>query len=166
MKKILFALALFAVSILFTACPYSAEFPLDTPKEKIDNILLGKWVEKNAINKDNPPFYIISKVDESSYKFEKNDYDPNEKKYKQTAYTGHFTKIGNTNFLNLKNPDDGKFYFHKIELSADKKDFTLFEVTDNIDEKFANAAEMRKFFEKHKDLSFFYNKDEKIYAKK
>ncbi|MCS6796862.1 MAG: hypothetical protein RMJ97_02165 [Raineya sp.] len=166
MKKTWFSLVVLAVLFLFTACPYSADFPLDEPKDKVDNALLGKWTEQVSLNADTPPFYVISKLDDKTYNFEKNDYNVNEKKYKQTNYTGHFTRIGNVNFLNLKNPDDNKYYFHRLDLSADKKEFTLFEVTDNIDEKFTNPADMRKFFEKHKDLSFFYNKDEKKYIKK
>jgi hypothetical protein len=42
----------------------------------------------------------------------------------------------------------------------------IYEVTDNIDETFSNATDLKAFFEKHKDLSFFYNKDEKKYKKK
>jgi hypothetical protein len=67
-------------------------------------------------------------------------------------------------FLNLKKQDDDKFYFYKVELT-DKQNFVMHEVTDNIDEKFNTANELKAFFEKHKDLSFFYNKDEKKYKK-
>jgi hypothetical protein len=74
--------------------------------------------------------------------------------------------MGTVNFLNLKEESDSKYSFFKIELSEDKKQMVIYEVTDNIDETFSNAGDLKAFFDQHKDLSFFYNKDEKKYKKK
>lgn len=149
---------------ILTACPYSAEFPLDAPNEKTRAMLMGKWVEDGS--QENPSFYMITKASDNTYKFEKNEYSSSDKKYNKTTYTGHITKIGNIDFLNLMDNNDNKYYFHKIELKkGEKPQLVIFEVTDNIDEKFSNGAEMKAFFEKHKDLSFFYNRDEKKYNK-
>ena len=41
----------------------------------------------------------------------------------------------------------------------------LLPVTENIDEKFTSSAELKKFIEKNKSLSFFYDKDENSFIK-
>jgi predicted small lipoprotein YifL len=164
MKKLISFSMMLAMLFVLTACPYSADFPLDAPNDKINTDYLGTWVEEGGF--ENPPFYVITKLSDKTYQFEKNEYNSSDKKYTQTKYTGHFTKMGTISFLNLKDANDNKYYFHKVELSPDKKQFTIYEVTDNIDEKFNSAAELRAFVDKYKDLSFFYNKDEKKYKKK
>lgn len=168
MKKLInrsfILLTLTGFLFLLTACPYSAEFPLDNPNQNIMSDLMGKWVEDGS--SENPTYFMISKKSGQEYKFDKYEYKSSEKKYESTPYIAHFTKIGNIDFLNLKDEKEGKYYFYKFEFGAGKKDLTLFEVTDNIDEKFGSSAEMKAFFDKYKDLSFFYNKDEKKYNKK
>jgi len=150
--------------ILFlTGCPYSADVPLDEATEKVNNDYMGKWVKKSSLSEDNPKYYMVSKKDATHYVFEEYNYSSNDKKYNKDMYVGHTTTIGNVVFLNLEK--DGKYYFYKIVLTSDKKNFTLFEVTDNIDEKFLKSSELKAFFDKYKDLSFFYNKDEEKYEK-
>jgi uncharacterized membrane protein YkgB len=41
----------------------------------------------------------------------------------------------------------------------------LYELTDNIDEKFTESQKLKEFVKKNMHLSFFYNKDEKKYVK-
>jgi hypothetical protein len=41
----------------------------------------------------------------------------------------------------------------------------LYEVTDNIDEEFESAAELKAYIAKYKDLSFFYEKSTLQYYK-
>lgn len=162
-KKLIFV-ALLPMLFLLTACPYSAEFPLDSAKQKIDNKYIAKWVEDGAATgekkNENPNFFLISNAGDNKYKFEKNDYNSDEKTYKKENFIGYFTPVGKVNFLNLQKEGETNFYFYKIELSADGKSFQMFEVTDNISEKFEDAQKMRAFFEKYKDLSFFYNNKE------
>lgn len=163
MKKIFNFAMIFAMGFVLMACPYSADVALDMPSQKIKKDLIAKWVENGG--GENPNFYLISKSKEDKmYTFEQNDYDTSEKKYTQKFHEGYFTTIGNVEFLNLKNKEDGKFYFFKMT-RPDEKTFKLFEVTDNITETFNSAGEMKAFFEKNKELSFFYNKSEKAYTK-
>jgi len=165
MKKLISYASLMLMLFILTACPYSAEFPLDNPNEKTRTALMGKWMEETTM--ENPSFYMVTKSSDNTYQFEKNEYNSNEKKYNKTIYIGHITKIGNVNFLNLMDKNDNKYYFHKIELTKKegKSQLVIYEVTDNIDERFSNSTEMKAFFDKHKDLSFFYNRDEKKYNK-
>lgn len=164
MRKLMYTAGLFCMLFLLTACPYSAEFALQEPNEAVKKEYLGTWLKEGE--SENPSYWVISKLTDKTYTFEEHEYDNNEKGYNVKKYAGHFTRLGNVNFLNLKEESDVKFSFFKIELSADKKQMVIYEVTDNIDEKFSNADDLKAFFDKHKDLSFFYNSDEKTYIKK
>jgi hypothetical protein len=162
-QRIFTYLLIVPMMFLLTACPYTADIPLDKPTQKINTAMLGKWAESSTT--ENPSFFVISEINKETYKFEQNDYESEEKKYKQKNYIGYFIKIGETNFLNLKG-EDNKYLFFKLEASTDKTSFKLYEVTDNIDETFSDSTALKAFFTKNKDLSFFYNKDEKTYLKK
>lgn len=164
MRKLIYASALFCMLFLLTACPYTSEFALSEPSETVKKEYLGTWLEDNK--SEHPSYWVINKLTDKTYKFEEHEYSENEKEYSIRYFDGHFTKLGTINFLNLKEKDLEKYSFFKLELSADKKQMVIYEVTDNIDEKFNSTNELKAFFEKHKDLSFFYNKDEKTYRKK
>ncbi len=164
MRKLIYTSGLLCMLFLLTACPYSAEFALNEPNETVKKEYLGIWVQVQ--DSKNPSYYVITRLTDKTYKFEEHEYDESEKEYNVRAFAGHFTKMGAVNFLNLKEDQVEKYSFFKLELSSDKRQMVIYEVTDNIDEKFSNADELKAFFEKHKDLSFFYNRDEKRYYKK
>lgn len=165
MKKICTFWVLIPLLFLLTACPYTAEIPLDVPSLSINKALLGKWIEIESLRKPSPmpDFVTITDAGKKNYQIEENIYDTDKKAYQQKIMKGYFTQIGKTLFLNLQEPNAQIFYFYKIELTDEG--FRLFEVTDNIDEKFANSEELKAFFEKNKDMSFFYNKDERKFKK-
>ncbi|MDX1902855.1 MAG: hypothetical protein SFU27_01755, partial [Thermonemataceae bacterium] len=148
MRKIVSTFSILAMLFVLTACPYSAEFSLDSPKERINSSYIGTWSEESSF--ENPAYFVISKKDANAYVFEKNEYSTEKKLYEKKTYTGHITTLGNVQFLNLKDEEENKYYFHKIELSSDKKQIIMFEVTDNIDEKFSNSVELKAFFDKYK----------------
>ncbi len=149
--------------LILTGCPYSSDIPIDEPKEKVNQDYIGKWVKASSSTEENPKYYNVTKKDDLHYIFEEFTYSSNDKKYNSDKYVGHSTTLGNVVFLNLQK--DEKYYFYKIELNKEKKQFKLYEVTDNIDEKFNKSSELKAFFDKYKDLSFFYNKDEEKYEK-
>ncbi len=162
MKKLSKLLLLLLVVVLFTACPYSSTVSLEEPATTVKNELLGKWVKISDMEGENPKYYIFEKSYDKLYTVKEYEWNSTDLKYDEKIYSMHVTDIGGTWFLNLK--DGETFYFYKIVLDSPMK-FTLFEVTDNIDEQFTNQAEMKAFFAKYKDLSFFYNKDEVAYLK-
>lgn len=164
MRKVISYVGLFCMLLVLTGCPYSAEFPLNEPVETVKKEYMGTWLEDN--DAEHPSYWVISKLTDKTYKFEEHEYNDNDKAYSVKIFAGHFTKMGTINFLNLKEDEVEKYSFFKVELSADKKHMVIYEVTDNIDETFNSSSELKAFFEKHKDLSFFYNKDEKKYKKK
>lgn len=166
-------LAILAIAILVTACPYSSEVPLSTPGEKIPQQLIGKWLspsdaEKEEENKKmmpeyrkklTPTFYVISGIDKNSMKIEKHEFQSSDSSYSVKLNTAHVTTIGGVKFLNVKPNDENKYYFYKMVFPAGNK-LELYPVSDYIKETFTDSKSIYSFFGKYKELSFFYSSKE------
>lgn len=158
MKRLQFILPLIVIACLLGGCPYQSKVPVSDATEKINPSFLGKWEKKNSGN----DVYILSKVDDFHYRLEKQG----EKKENRTTYLVHTNTVDGDLFLNLMDESDKETYFiYKAVLNSSANKITLSEVTENIDEKFATAAEFKAFIQKYKGLSFFYSKQEDIYYK-
>jgi len=165
MKKNLFAFfSMLAIAIILIACPYTSPVPIDKPSIKAQNSLMGKWVKAGDESNQNPNYFVITKQDDFKYKIIKNEYSTYDSVYKETIYISHISNIENLQFLNMQQDGAGDYYLYKLELGQDE--FSLFEITDNIDEKFATSEELKAFIKKNMNLSFFYNKDEEKYNRK
>ena len=161
-RKIL--IVLFAgVLFTFMGCPYQSQVPIDVPNQKIDKAMIGKWVKNSEKDKENPEYFGISAIDDYKYNIVKFEYQTNDSTYKETKYLTHFTKIDDLVFMNMQKDGEGDYYLHRIDLMGDE--FLLFELTDNIDEKFTSSDELLSFVKKNMNLSFFYNKDETKYVR-
>ena len=147
--------------LLLVGCPYESKVPVAEPSEKVEKGLLGKWVEEKNIGDDNPDFYQINKYDKFRYEIIENEYKSNDSVYEQKTFISHISTVKDIAFLNMK--QEGSFYLYRID--HDKDYFTMYEVTDNIDESFENSKDLFDFVNKYKGLSFFYNKEEKSYKK-
>ena len=167
MKKLLRTALFIPVLLLLTACPYESKVPITEAEKPVDAKLLGKWYKDGEMEKENPEeYYNITKDGPNNYRISKMELNDEDNTYKEEVYISHITRLQDNNqnkyqFLNMKK--DGTYYLHKIDLSDDK--FVLFEVTDNIDEKFNTGKELKKFIKSNMHLSFFYNKDEVTYYK-
>ena len=159
MKTITHFLLFSAMAILLMGCPYSSKVPVDAANEKLDKNLFGKWVKEG--NDEHPEYLVISEKEGNTYEIDKFSWENEE--YKQEKQSMHLTTIGNTVFMNMQKENDNNYYLHKMEIEGDK--ITVFEVTDNIDEKFDDSEALKEFVSKYKDLSFFYNKDEETYLR-
>jgi len=165
MKKNLIPLTILgAIIIIMTACPYASKVPIDSPSVKVTQQFTGKWLKASDKEKENPEYYVISGIDEYKYNIVKFEYQTSDSSYKETKYVSHMSQIEDVSFLNMQKDGHGDYYLHKIDLSGNE--FSLFEVTDNIDEKFSNSADLKSFVKKYMRHSFFYNKDEIKYLKK
>ena len=146
------------------ACPYKSKVPIEIPNQEINKELLGKWIKKADKDNKNPEYFMISKRNE---KFKCNivkfEYQSSDSTYKETKYITHFTTIKKVLFLNMQKENEDDFYLHRLDLN--KNEFTLFELTDNIDEKFISSKKLKKFIKENMNHSFFYNKEEKKYVK-
>ncbi len=149
--------------VILTACPYASQVPIDTPSVKVQNPLLGKWIKAGDESNANPNYFVITKNDDFKYKIIKNEYNSYDSAYKETIYISHISKIDNLEFMNMQQDGTGDFYLYKIVLG--QNEFSLFEVTDNIDEKFTASPDLKAFIKKNMNLSFFYNKDEEKYTR-
>lgn len=158
-----FCLPLFSLLFLFilTGCPYKSEVPIDEGQVKINAALIGKWAEEDKAAEENPTYFEITKIDDYKYMVVNNEYSSYDSTYTKTNYIAHLSVMEGLTFLNMLH--DGFYHLHKVVLSEDH--FTLFEVTDNIDETFDSAEELKAFVQKYMHLSFFYNKDEKKYVR-
>ena len=164
MKTKLFLFSFFAVMIfVLTACPYQSKVPIDKPNTKVDKTVLGKWIKKSDKENENPEYFQISAIEENKYNIVKFEYQSNDSTYKQTKYITHFSYIKDYVFMNMQKDGDGDYFMHRIDMNGDE--FMLYELTDNIDEKFVSSEEFKKFVKKNMKLSFFYNKDEVKYVR-
>ncbi len=150
--------------VLLTACPYTSSVPISEANIPIDARIIGKWVKSTDAEKDKPDYYKIEKNDEQHYDITEYVYNTTDKKYTSTVYVSHISKIDDYIFLNMKTEDSGDYYLYRIDIKDNG--FTLFEITDNIDEKFNTSEELSSFIKQNMNLSFFYNKDESEYVKK
>jgi|SRR6185312_3866399 len=162
-NKLLFA-TLCCFSLLFMGCPYNSSVALDDkPSVNIDAKFLGKWQQRSS----DDITYIVTKKDDNNYsilekhKPSKESSTPPEDK----TYEAFLTDVNGTKFLNLYDPseDSKTYYFYKIVMSDEVEGFNLFPVTEYITEKFDASADLKKFVDQYKGLSFFYgSKDEYI----
>lgn len=167
MKYLLRTLAILPLLFLLTACPYDSQVPISEADKPIDKTLLGKWYKEGEQSNQYPSeYYEITSMTPQLYQVTKLEMNSEDSTYREESYVSHLSvlKGGDSKeykFLNMKK--DGSYYLHRVDLSEEK--FVLYEVTDNIDEKFNTSAELREFVKKNMHLSFFYNKDEMTYYK-
>ncbi|MCF6239958.1 MAG: hypothetical protein L3J74_01285 [Bacteroidales bacterium] len=163
MKTKVVLLSLLAAVLVLTACPYQSSVPISEANQKLDKKLMGKWIKESDMEAENPEYFEIQPVDKYKFNIVKFEYQTSDSSYKETKYLTHITKIDNNVFLNMQENGAGDYFLHKVDLQGDK--FILYELTDNIDEKFNTSAELYDFVKKYMNLSFFYNKDETTYIR-
>ncbi len=163
MKTKIILMSLISAMLILTACPYQSSVPISEANQKLDKKLMGKWIKESDMEAKNPEYFEIQPIDKYKFNIVKFEYQTSDSTYKETKYLTHITKIDDNVFLNMQENGAGDYFLHKIDLQGDK--FILYEVTDNIDEKFNTSAELYDFVKKNMNLSFFYNKDETTYIR-
>lgn len=158
MKKLLTFAFLFGAMMLFWGCPYSSLVPLGSAVEKIRPELIGSWVSDGEVNLEHPSYYTIAKYDSVRYEVAHFQFQDESKEYSAKNYIGHTTYLDGLLFMNMVESGTKEYLLHRMDITP--TGFKLYEVTDNIDEKFESTADMQAFFKKHMRLSFFYNRDE------
>lgn len=158
------ALVLVFLSVVFWGCPYQSPVPIDEAGVKPPKSLFGKWIKQGDIDDENPTYYMIEKADNNRFKIVKNEYSSSDEKYNLTNYTGHISKVNESDFMNVIEEGSSDYYLYKVVFIADNQ-LKMFEITENITEKFNSSSELKAFITKHMTLSFFFNKDPDIYMK-
>ncbi len=141
--------------VFMTACPFEAPFPIDEPSVKYSPAMIGKWIEESELESETPPYYMISDIDSYSFTVEEYTYDTDEETYTTEEYTAHLSEVGDYKFINIYDYTMESWYFYRLDWD-DPDQFSLYAVTEYIDESFDSSEEMKIFFEKYCELSFFY----------
>ncbi len=162
--KKLSGLLLVVLMLVLTGCPYKSSVPIGPTEEKVEEVLLGKWIKAKDVSQENPEYFEIKKFANMEYEIDKWTYNSYDSAYSMERYISHTTTIDENIFLNMQKDGAGNFYLYKIEFSA--KDLKLFEITENIDESFNTSNELKAFVQANMNLSFFYSKDEVRYVKR
>ncbi|MEI7471013.1 MAG: hypothetical protein WCJ85_02075 [Chitinophagaceae bacterium] len=161
MNSFLSGILLLGMALVFTGCPYSAEFGIDAnPTSKINTQILGNHESKESSDYS----YTISKQDDYLYKFEKKSSSSSSIE----SYNAYLSNIDGVQFLNVYEVGSSKnsYFFYKLTISSGGDTLTLASVTENITEQFKSSEEMKKFFLKYMYLSFFFEKEEDVYVRK
>lgn len=166
MKNLGRILSFLPIVLLLTACPYESSVPITSADKPIDQNLLGKWVKSDEVTNEYPSeYYQINDLGGTLYEVLKYSFSSEDSTYSSETYISHISiliKDGKAyRFLNMKK--SGSYYLHRVDLSVDE--FVLYEVTDNIDDRFNTSEELKDFVKANMHLSFFYNKDEVTFKK-
>jgi hypothetical protein len=160
MKTLKRILPLLAIAILFMGCPYSSDVAIDEkPAVKVLPSLLGKWEQRSSKDYN----YMVSKTDEFNYKIEKITVADGKKE----VYNGFLSDVGGEKFFNIseESANPKVYYLYKLDMSGGDNLISMLSMTPNVKEKFTSSAELKKFIDKNKSLSFFFEKDEDSYIK-
>lgn len=160
MMKNLTSFSLLAgLSIVLWGCPYKSTVPLSTPSEYINKQVLGKWIPKTEESKANPEYYTIEMKDTFHYAVDHFQFNENDSTYEIKSYICWTSNLENILFMNVQQENQKEVMIHRLDVMGDKL-MVLYQVTNNIDERFTDSGKMQSFFKKHMKLSFFYNTDE------
>jgi len=155
MKSLTSLIGLLSLCVLFIGCPYESYVPIDKPFVKINPKLLGSW----TVNENKGEEYKISKRDEFTYLIE---YTENKKSSDYGPFLAYASIVNGVTFLNLwenkASETSHPYSFYKLEITSDSK-ITLFEVTENVDEKFASSDELKTFIAANMHTSYFFGKE-------
>jgi len=166
MKKLIYTLSIVTLSFLFMGCPYKTKVSIESdPSEAVKSSYLGSYEKKGSTTYR----YVVSKKSANLYQIEevKNSDDK-----VTSTYEGYTTTIKGTPFLVTRKTktesdwyEEDDYYIYKVNANSSGTIVKLYEVTDNIDEEFESAAELKAYIAKYKDLSFFYEKSTLKYYK-
>ncbi len=159
MRKSIKYILFVAMLVFITACPYEAPFPIDEPSIKYSSAMLGKWVEESEMESEVPSYYEITDEDGYTFNIGEYTYDSEEDSWSTSEYSAHLSKVGDYKFINIYDYSMEVWYFYRIDWD-DPEQFTLFALTDYISDEFDSSEEMKIYFEKYCDLSFFYQPGE------
>ncbi len=163
-------------ALMATGCYYKSKNPIDKPSIQRDAKLLGQWKP----GKYSKEYYDIKAgKDAYTYLIDHYKYDSKKKKVLlKIKYTAYLSQVKNYTFMNVKKiweldykgrgksiPASQQTYmFYKINRQG--ANFSADIVTNNIREKFGSSAQLKAFFEKYADLSFFYHSQTVKFLKK
>lgn len=158
-----------SLAILLQSC-YESEVPITSDGEPVPKKFIGVWHEADDYE-SSAAFrnkYIVTKEDDNFVVINKFKLD-SENKWEGETFKGHFSKVNNVLFLNLRKlekPTDEeseetvKYYLYKVTFDGDIAQLDA--VTDDVTETFTTSKELYDYIAKNMNYSFFYEKDEQV----
>ncbi len=140
MKSKFLLLPLLATCFAFTACNYDAPLT-EKPTRKVDERLLGSWVDDNKEDKKREVM-IVRKLDDSTYVVA----------FDNDIYRAFHSDFAGTAFLSIQdlNADNRKYVYFVWQLSADNTQLTLVGVsTKVVPESTKGQAALQKLIKQH-----------------
>ena len=113
---------------------------------------------------DSDSQYLIAAKDENNYSIKETSQSSGEINY----YVGYASVIDGITFINLYKTDaldsDYSYLLYKLTINSPDQ-FTLAEITDNVDEQFTSGKDLKKFIASNMQNSYFFNKDEPTFIR-
>jgi hypothetical protein len=158
-----------SLAVFLQSC-FESEVPITTDGEPVPKKFLGVWYEADDYE-SSAAFrnkYIVTKEEDNSVVINKFKID-SENKWEGETYKGHFSKVNNVLFLNLRTleqPTDEeteetvKYYLYKVTFDGDVAQLDA--VTDDVTEIFESSKDLYDYVAKNMNYSFFFEKDEQV----
>ncbi|MEY5044014.1 MAG: hypothetical protein RJA19_1241 [Bacteroidota bacterium] len=171
-----------AIVIFSTGCPYESPVPLSEQGAQVPANILGVWIDSSELDEpvEQQTTYTVTVEAGNQILITKSETD-GAGDVSLTTYRGHLTLVGDDYFLNVKDlasaemgwmedeenaeedpEQDAEVLYSLFKLEISGKRMRVRSVTSNMEEMFATPAELYGFVERHKDLSFFYTKDDDL----
>ena len=186
-KLMLFA----SLTFILTGC-LETEVPLSSKADRVPSSVIGTWIKSDQINekdKDVTKFKVallpgnqnLIKIEEISYSTEMSSWNTDR------TYVGHFTRIGDDLFISYCEPDASALEsaytmsehlantswrickissrFNPFYVQSKTENLSLVKlrwVTENILEEINEIPVLYNLVASHKDLSWFYDKDDDL----
>lgn len=158
MKKSLGVVCLFIAMITLTGCPYTSDYPIDTPSVKISPSWYGKYYDDiGATNMDYAPSTLTINP-KSEYEYKVDDYyitkdSMNMDEEHRNTYSAYLSVVKGKNFVNVYQSGDS-YYIYKVDVKG--VDIILTEIIESWKKRVSNSKELKDFLGKHlkNDLLF------------
>ncbi len=165
-QKVSASIALMAVLVLFSGCPYSSNVPIDEGTVKISPSLSGQWMSTDDQESEHPTIYVIIINDMFHATAKKMEYSTSDSTYSEIVYHLTLSDVGGDVFMNLKEDESSTYNIFKFNFDEKKGEITTSEVTDYIKETFDTSKDLKEFIAKNKSNSYFFTNTTETYIRK
>jgi hypothetical protein len=165
-RKSLASIAILALLVLLTGCPYSSSLPIDEGSVKVSSALAGEWMSAADKESENPTYYVISKDDTHHATAKKMEFSSSDSSYSETTYHLTFSDVSGETFMNAIEEGNESYNLYKFAFNEKTGEIKTSEVTDYIKETFSSSPELKAFIAKNKSNSYFFTNTDETYIRK
>lgn len=159
MKKSIGLFCLFVGLVTLTGCPYSSDFPIDTPSVKVNPAWYGKYSDEMGATNFDYSMSTITISAKSDFEYKVEDYyltkDSMDMDVEhRNLYTAYVSKVKGKTFINAQKQDEYAYYIYKVDVKG--TDILLTELTDGWKKRVADSKELKDFLGKHISNDLLY----------